>query len=280
MMTASPGCTLVNFDYKSFHAQTTACEAGLPDYLRLAKIDIHSFNACHFIKHPERNGLLKWSDADLKAFFKEQRKSDRIWTNGMTFGEIRDSKTKSAGLGIGFGMQPKKLFMLYREDFASQKEAEIIWNMIMRELFPGLYKWHQEIKHKAAEDKRLVSRFGFIRHFFDVERWDRKQQKWAGGDQAEAAIAFLPASNAFGMIRWAMLGMQERGLLEKFKLINSTHDSLKFDCPNELVEECESAIPAIAQAACPMMVYSGVTGPEGLSVEIECKKGPNNEDMH
>ena len=61
MLTASPGHTLINFDYKSFHAQTTACEAGLPDYLRLAKIDIHSFNACHFIKHSERHGLLKWS---------------------------------------------------------------------------------------------------------------------------------------------------------------------------------------------------------------------------
>jgi hypothetical protein len=280
MLVSSPDCTLVNIDYKSFHAQTTACEAGLPDYLRLAKIDIHAFNACHFIKHSERHGLLKWSDADLKAFFKSLRKEDRIWTNGMTFDEIRNSKTKSAGLGIGFGMQPKKLYMMYREDFESQKEAEAIWNLIMRELFPGLHAWHQAIREKAAEDKRLVSRFGAIRHFWDVRKWDRKQQKFVGGEQAEAAIAFLPASNAFGMIRSNMLEMEAQGLLAKYRLINTTHDSLKFDCPSELVEECLARVKPIAESPSPQMVYPGVTGPEGLSVEVEHQVGQSNADLH
>jgi len=280
MMVSSPGHTLINFDYKSFHAQTTACEAGLPDYLRLAKIDIHSFNACHFIKHSERFNLLKMSDADLKTFFKECRKDNRIWTNGLTFNEIRNGKTKSCGLGIGFGMGPRKMYMLYKEDFASQKEVEALWNLIMRELFPGLLKWQNAVKAKAAEDKKLVSRFGAIRHFFDVQRWGRKEQKWIGGEQAEAAIAFLPASNAFGMIRWGMLKLNEQGILEKYRLINSKHDSLKFDCPDELVEQCKAEVTPIMQAPCPMMIYQGVTGLEGLSVEVEAQIGKSDFDLH
>jgi hypothetical protein len=280
MLTASPRHTLVNFDYKSFHAQTTACEAGLPDYLRLAKIDIHSFNACHFIKHPERHGLLKWSDVDLKQFFKELKADPRIWTNGLTFKEIRDNKTKSAGLGIGFGMQPRKLYMMYKEDFENQKEAEAIWNLIMRELFPGLLKWHNEIKQQAAEDKKLTSRFGATRFFYDCTRWDRKRQAWVGGDQAEAAIAFLPASNAFGMIRWGMLRLKELCLLTKYRLINTKHDSLKFDCPDELVEECKAQVIPIIQAPCPIMIYPNVTGPEGLSVEVEAQVGKSDYDLH
>jgi DNA polymerase I-like protein with 3'-5' exonuclease and polymerase domains len=280
MLCASPGHMLVNFDYKSFHAQTTACEAGLPDYLRLAKIDLHSFVTCHFIKHPDRYNLLKMPDADLKAFFKAERKSDRIWTNGMTFNEIRNGKAKSAGLGIGFAMGPRKLYQLYREDFANMAEAEGIWRLIICELFPGLGKWQNAIRKKAAEDGFLMSRFGAIRHFYDVTRWDRKAQKWAQGEQAEQAVAFLPASNAFGMIRWGMLKMWEAGIPDRFELINTTHDSLLFDCPIELVEQCKAEVIPIMQAPCPLMVYSGVTGPEGLSVEADCEVGLNKGEMH
>lgn len=289
MLVASEGCMLVNFDYKSFHGQTTACEAGLPDYLRLAKIDIHSFNACHFIKHPERHNLLSRSDADLKAFFGELKKDKRKWTNGLTFKQIRDSKTKSAGLGIGFGMQAAKLYKLYQEDFDSKKEAEAIWNLIMVELFPGLYKWQQRVRRIASKyDERfnpegqgfLLSRFGAIRRFVDVQRYDRNRGKWVPGDQGEAAIAFLPASNAFGMIRETMLQMDEKGILNKFRLCNTTHDSLKFDCPIEFVEECVATVPAFMEAPCPMMVYEGITGPEGLSVEVESQVGKSVYDLH
>jgi len=279
-LVSSPGHTLVNFDYKSFHAQTTACEAGLPEYLRLARIDLHSFTTCHFIKHPERHNLLRMSDGDLKAFFKELKGESRVWTNGLTFLKIRNGKTKSAGLGIGFGMRGKKMYQLYKEDFESQREAEGLWDLIMRELFPGLLKWQDEVKQRAHEDKRLVSRFGAIRHFFDVIRWDRKQQKMVGGEQGEAAIAFLPASNAFGMIRDGMLRLDAAGYLERYRIINTTHDSLKFDCPDELVEECRANVPPIMETPCPLMVYPGVTGLEGLSVEVEHQVGKNNFDLH
>lgn len=279
MQQAEPGHILINLDYKSFHAQTTACEAGLPDYLRLAKIDIHSFTTCHFIKHSERHNLLQMGDNDLRAFFNELKRDSRIWTNELTFKEIRNGKTKAAGLGIGFGMRAAKLYKMYKEDFASPKEAESLWNLIMHELFPGLYKWQESVKKKAAEEGRLVGRFGAIRHFYDVQHWDRGQQKWSGGDQAEAAIAFLPAANAFGMIRWAMLRLRERGLDTRYELINTIHDSLTL---HPFIEEAQEAIDQfrpIMESPCPMMIYPGVTGGEGLSVEVESGIGNSMDEV-
>lgn len=179
----------------------------------------------------------------------------------------------NCSLGIGFGMGPRKLYQQYKEDFENQHEAEALHGMIMHDLFPGLLKWQIAVKARAAEDHQLISRFGAIRHFYDVQRWDRRTQKMAGGDQAEAAIAFLPAANAFGMIRWAMLNLQKAGLCERYGLINTIHDSLVL---HPLIEEADDAIAAylsIMQAPCPMMVYAGVTGPEGLSVEVEAAKG-------
>src|SRR5271156_940023 len=272
MQKAEPGHILINLDYKAFHAQTTACEAGLPDYLRLARIDIHSFVSCHLKKLPERHDLLKWSDADLSAFFSKLKKDKVTKYDGALFGDVR-SKAKAASLGIGFGMGPRKLYMQYKEDFASTKEAEGVWNLIMQDLFPGLLKWQNEVKKEAAETGRLISRFGAIRQFHDVEHWDRKSQKMVGGDQAEAAIAFKPAANAFGMIRWAMLKLREKGLDERYNLINTIHDSLTLHPLKEEAEEAIAAYVPIMEANCPMMIYPGVTPAEGLSVEVDSGMG-------
>lgn len=272
MLKAEPGHILINLDYKAFHAQTTACEAGLPDYLRLARIDIHSFVSCHLKKLPERHDLLKWSDTDLSAFFSKLKKDKVTKYDGALFGDVR-SKAKAASLGIGFGMGPRKLYMQYKEDFASTKEAEGVWNLIMQDLFPGLLKWQNEVKREAAETGRLISRFGAIRQFHDVEHWDRKSQKMVGGDQAEAAIAFKPAANAFGMIRWAMLKLREKGLDERYNLINTIHDSLTLHPLKGEAGEAIAAYIPIMEANCPMMIYPGVTSAEGLSVEVDSGMG-------
>ena len=272
MQKAEPGHVLINLDYQAFHAQTTACEAGLPDYLRLARIDIHSFVACHLLKLEDRHNLINWSDSDMKEFFGNLKKDKVNLYGGYSFGDYR-SRAKACALGVGFGMGPRKLYMQYKEDFANAKEAEGIWNLIMQDLFPGLLKWQNAVKKEAAETGRLISRFGAIRQFHDVEHWDRKSQKMVGGDQAEAAIAFKPAANAFGMIRWAMLRLREQGLDARYNLINTIHDSLTL---HPKIEDAQAAIDAyvpIMQAPCPLMIYPGVTPPEGLSVKVDYAMG-------
>lgn len=271
MIHAQPGHKLVNIDAKSFHAQTTACEFGLPDYLRLAKIDIHSFVTCHYLRLPERIGLYERSDEEMKAIFKRLKKDE-------TFKFTRDYKAKRTILGIQFAMFYRKLYQLNPEDFENENEAKALWELIMIHLFPGLKTGQDKQRALAAEQKYLDSRYGARRWFYDVLRWDRKRQKMVGGDQAEAAVAFCPAANAFGYMRDVILRIDEQGWAARYQLINSIHDSLVFHCPENLVEECTANVTAEVMKPAEKMRYPKVA-PEGLSVEAEASVGLNLTEM-
>lgn len=282
MMTASSReHRLVNFDFKSFHAQTTACEMEDASYLRMARIDLHSYNTARALQLPEVDSLLGWEDEALKAYFKEHRRSDRKYPDALgklwTFAEVRDGRMKSAGLGIGFGMGAHKLHKLYAEDFPTLKVAEAAWNAVY-EAFPRLRTWQQEVKDRAARQGYLVNRFGFLRHYYDVQRWSSQKQGMIPGSQAEAAIAFLPASNAFGMVRSVMNTLNRQGVLERYHLINHTHDSLKFNVPAAAVDACIEAVVPVMAAPCPEMIYG--IAPEGLAVGVDYQVGYSQAEMH
>ena len=282
MQHARPGHMMMNFDFKSFHAQTTACEAGLGDYLRLAKIDIHSFVACHYLRLPERVGLLERPDEEMAAIFKRLKKDQH-------FKYIRDFKAKRTILGIQFAMFWRKLYQLNPEDFEGEKEARKLWELIMVDLFPGLGKWQQSVKNLVGGEYDrggnlitpgtgfLENKFGAVRRFYDVHRWSHAYQKVVGGDDAEAAVAFLPASSAFGHVRDVLLSIRSEGLDERYQLVNSIHDSLVFHCPNDYVAECATRITGYMSAPSTTLIYPICLG--GLSVEAECSVGVDLASM-
>jgi hypothetical protein len=174
-------------------------------------------------------------------------------------------------------MGPKKLFMLNPDDFDSEKEARVIHELIMKELFPGLAVWQEAVKKEAQEKKFLLNKYGAIRRFHDVVRYDRNRGKWVGGDQAESAVAFLPASSAFGYMRAAMSRIREKGWDEKYQLVNSIHDSLVLHCPKPLMEECIHNLTEEISKPSEVLVYPIV--PNGLSVEAEASFGPDLANM-
>lgn len=184
----------------------------------------------------------------------------------------------NCGLGIGFGMQGRKLYQMYQEDFEGEAEAKAISNLIRLELFDGaIGKWQEKVKAQAAEDGYLMSRFGAIRRFYDVQRWSPKDQRMMGGDQAEAAIAFLPASNAFGMMRDVQLRLDELGYLDRFEMVNSVYDSIQLHPLKEEAEEAIGLVLPIMEEPNPSMVYA--VAPLGLSVEAEASVGPDLAHM-
>lgn len=269
MTQAEPDHVLVNFDYKSFFAITLAHDFAIPLYNRLAKIDIHSFTTCHFLKLPERIGLVERDDREMKDLFKFLKKDD-------TFKFTRDFKSKRVILGIQNGMFWRKLYNVHREDFESEGEAKRLWELVMV-LFPELPIGQRNVKRRASEDKLLINKFGGIRRFFDVERWDRKQQKMVGGDQAEAAIAYFPSSHAFGHIRDAMHRIRAKGWDEKFGLCNTIHDSLLFHCQKKLMEECIATIKPEMEKPSTVLIYP--MSPNGVLVEAEASIGPSLAEM-
>ena len=264
MQRAKDGNILINFDFKSFHALTTAHDFNVPEYARLARIDLHSFVACHYLHLPEREGLWERADQDMMALFKRLRKDEK-------FAFTRDYKAKRTGLGIQFGMGYRKLYQLNRDDFENETEAKVLWSMFYS-LFPGIKRGQDEVKRRASEDKRLVNKYGAIRHFYDVERFDRKQQKFVAGEQAEQAVAFLPASHAFGHVRDCLLRIRERGWDERYGLVNSIHDSLLFHCPLSYKDEAIAEVKGELEKASKILLYPSMA-PEGLWVGVDAASG-------
>lgn len=264
MQKAEKGHVMINFDFSAFHALTTAHDFNMPAYARLAKIDIHSFVACQFLKLPECKGLYERDDADMKALFKSLRKNP-------DFDDVRAVRAKQTILGIQFGRGPTSIYTMYKEFFEGVWEAKAIWSLVY-DLFPRMRIAQNEVKKEAAETNRLINKYGAIRHFFDVEHWDRKSQKMVPGDQAEAAIAFLPASHAFGHVRDVFLRIRANGWDDKYGLVNSIHDSLVFHCPIDLKDECMTNIKAEMEKPSSILVYPEMA-PEGLIVGADAAFG-------
>ncbi len=290
---------LVNFDYKSFHVLTLGFEAQDPSYMRAARIDMHSFFAlCGLLRLEDPQKLLDLPDDELKAKLKYYRTRPTLFSEfgGKDFDTIRNEKAKRAILGIGFGQGERSLYMLNPESFSSIAEAKRVLDNL-NSLFPRPQTWREEIKDRADREHCLVSRHGFVRRFWDVlarrpveaSYVPRKGEKvmvngndrrWLlrPGDDAEAAIAFLPANDAFGTIRGTMTRLESQGLAEKFGLVNQVHDSLVFDCPKSLVEECLFQVKAEMERPNPRLQDPKVA-PEGLSCQVEVKVGPSLGEM-
>ena len=264
MQRARPGYVLINFDWKSFFPITMSHDFNMPRYCRLARLDIHSFVTCYFLQLPERLGLWERDDQDMLQLFKALKKNER-------FKFTRDFKSKRVILGMGNGLFYRKMYQVHREDFENETEAKNLYETVIR-LFPELKVGQEEVKKKAAEEGRLVNKFGAIRHFYDVQRWDRKQQKMVGGEQAEQAIAFLPASHAFGHARDCLLRLEEKGLNERFGLCNTIHDSLLFHCKLELKDECIQLVKEEMERPSTILVYPGMA-PDGLWCAVEAASG-------
>jgi DNA polymerase I-like protein with 3'-5' exonuclease and polymerase domains len=267
---ARPGHRIVTFDYKSFHALTLGFEAGDATYMRMARLDIHSFLTAHMLKLEGCDNLLARSDDELREYFRWLKSDkDRLFT--------RDFKAKRAILGYGFGLGYRKLYDMNQEAFTRQAEAKRTIEMLNR-TFPKTAQFRNTIRMRAHRDTFLLSRHGCIRHFFDVYHWDSKYGANRPGRDSEKAIAYLPANDAFGHIKDAMLRLEESGWNERANFFNQIHDDLHFEIPDAVFDE---AVPAIlAEMTKPSeILIDPVTAPAGLQCAVEVKAGRTWEKM-
>jgi len=260
---------MVEWDFKAYHVLTTGFEAQSANYMRLARLDMHSFVAGHFNKNWNAFNLFSESDEELLAKFKWFKSDDARKV-------IRDKKAKPSILGIGFGLGVKKLYDMNRESFANLKEAENLMNLI-KDLFPEVFRWQNQIRELAHKQQFLRNRFGAIRWLYEVYTPDGRGG-WAPGEQSEQAIAFLPASSAFGNIRECMKAMDRKGLLEKWEMVNTVHDSFVFLVEPELMPQHIAEMYPVLNAPSKVLI-DPVLAPEGLQVDVECSVGATWADL-
>lgn len=325
---ASTGKVILSADWSAFHALTLAFEAEDAEYMRVVRLDPHSFLAAHILSEsiplkliklkkskPTDLDDLEWKkqiavgdetverfktlsswlslpDAKLEDHLKFMKKNHKF---------TRDSQAKPAALGLGLGMGINKFFKLNRHTFKTVAEPKRIHTLI-RTIFPKTFEdFHEKIKALADRQTYLISRYGYIRRFYDVYDWriipsynqpraregvkiikNTKGQWWErkDGQDANKAIAFLPSNDAFGFKKEVMRNLWNHpngNLIKKFGLINDMHDALDFEIDKTLVHEAIPIIAGTMQA--PAKYLKNSTAPNGLVTKISMKTGPNFADM-
>lgn len=266
MIEAPKGYSLVEIDYSGFHVLTTGLNSGDEFLFRIARMDPHSFLASHFANVDFPPIQPSWSDDEIRAATKEFKSDPKRKL-------VRNKQAKPAILGYGFGLGVKSFYEQNLEYFKSISECRLIYKLLDK-LFPVAAQWRNDIRKKAHRAGKLVTPHGYIRYFHEVYRWNPRNNIWEPGNDSEKAIAFGPANDAFGHIKDAMNRLEDRGLNERFGLINQIHDSLMFCCLNELVQECVKEVSAEMIKPSKILKHPKLA-PDGLWCGVEAEVGPN-----
>lgn len=267
---APPGYKLVSFDFKSFHALTTALEARDPLLMRLSRLDVHSFLAGHLVKYPGIETCTDMSDADLAEYLEEIKSKHK---------NVREFQAKPCVHGTNFGQSARRMYFEYADHFENQAAANKLLDLY-KALFPKLFKYQEDVCEEADRNGRLITKWGAIRWFFDVKRWIRRDGKWVSvlGRDAEKVKAFKPSNDAHGMFRDKVLQAHERGWTEKYGLCNLIHDDTLWMCPDDLVEECIANVKPLLESPVPELA-DPVMCPDGFVCGVDGSVGNNWADM-
>lgn len=262
LVEARPGHKLVEFDFSGFHALTLGFEAQDATYMRLARLDPHSFLAGQFLKLGGHDSwlTLEWQElAEILSWVKKNHK------------DVRDQKAKPAMHGYGFGMGGRKLFFHHPEAFENEREAQYIIDLLDRS-FPAIPAYRAAVRQEAHTKTYLKTRYGAIRRFYDVYTWSQKIGDWKPGEQFNEVVAFRPANDAFGKVRDVMLELEEDGSNERFGLVLNGHDSLMFECSVDDVGYCMERVTACMESPA-LPLSDPVVAPTGLRTGIEAFVG-------
>lgn len=244
LFVAALGHTYLARDFMGIEAVLVGYEARSAHYIRLAKIDVHSFYTAYALH--ELDGRVtaadlpdfNWSDEKLiphLAAIKKEFKTDR--------NELYKHLTHAINFGQGVqGAQDKIL----EETNILQPLNKISRVMsIYKELFPEIPRWHQEVRLQADKDGFLRNAFGYVLRLHRVFAWKKEHGQWVRklGEDAEAVLAFRPQSNAAGIIKEAMLRLyydrfEEAGQYLRLQI----HDELFSEVPDPLLEQVDEVM--------------------------------------
>lgn len=280
---AEEGNIFCAFDYRGYHALMLGYLSGDENYMRLCKIDIHSYVTAHLVGL-EGADCLGFDDEGLKDYLDKVKKDHK---------DIRNRRAKVTILGIGLGLSENGCYERYRDGFDPSPEeamigkrkkyegealAKLVSSMgrrrvkdlydLLRSLFPRVFKYQSQVIVEA--DK------GFYQIKYGARRWfnaasEVKYDRYGNvisrtkGIEAEEAIAFPVQANAHCHLREGILLLEEKGYLDKYRFVNSIHDSLVFEPKQEDVEGCIRDVRPILERVSTTL--------EGFSCAVDIKSG-------
>jgi DNA polymerase I-like protein with 3'-5' exonuclease and polymerase domains len=278
LVQARPGMVFTARDYSGIEAVLVGFFAGLPDYIRLAKMDVHSFYTAYALNQLDGRvssndlPLLSWSDEKLAARLKEIKKE---------FAEDRNSLYKHLIHGANFMQGARGA----AEKILNETGIEYPVGKVQRvmdiyfELFPGIRSWHHNLMAQADKDGYLRNPFGYVHRFNRVYEYERVGNGWKKepGPEANKVIAFLPQSTAAGMIKEAMLRIYFNHYEAAGQFLRLlVHDELFLECPEGIRESVDSLVAMEMERPVPELPISTT---ENLVILTEAKYGYRWGDM-
>lgn len=249
----SPGCTLIELDWKAIEAVLVGFFANDPDYIRISLLDIHSYLAAFKIGKPAD---LAWNDEELGAYLNKIKKAypdERFFC-----------KTGNHADGYDIGVA-------HLAEVLGSRQAARDFKLLRRTAFPKVAEWQVQTRWRAHSEGRLTNPFGYLRYFWNI--YERKKDGTPKlGKEAWEALAFLPQSTGAAMLRATMLRVRSHADYGSyFWILAPIHDSLLVECLEGKEKATIDIIAAEMTRPWPEL--------NGLSMLVETKSGPNWGEM-
>lgn len=194
-VSAERGCYLVSLDFSSIEAVLTGYFINDPDYIRLARMGIHSYVLADWLG---KSADLSWSDSDLESYLADIKAK---------YKETKEYKGVKRVVHSGnYGSTAYGMYKNNPEIFTSPRMAEDLQSRY-HALCPKLPPWWASLRERAARDHFLGGTdhpYRYKEWFWDVTAYDPRRGKIPGSDW-NAVVAFYPQSTAAGVLYDACL---------------------------------------------------------------------------
>jgi len=247
--------TFIARDFSGIEAVLVGYFAMSPRYIRLAKLDVHSFYTAYALN--QLDGRVKSADLPDHTW-PDEKLIPHLAAIKKEFKEDRNNLFKHLVHGANFmqgarGAREKILLetgIEYPVDLVSKVMG------VYFELFGEIPKWHQQVLGQAEKDGYIRNPFGYIQRFNKVFDYERRNGEWlkTPGPQANQVIASGPQSTAAGIITEVMHRLYFQRFEEAGKFLRLlVHDELFLEVKKGdedrvdgiLKEEMERPVPQL-----------------------------------
>jgi DNA polymerase I-like protein with 3'-5' exonuclease and polymerase domains len=244
LVKARPGHVFLARDFSGIEAVLVGYFAQAPNYVRLAKQDVHSFYTAYALH--ELDGRVSANDLPLLSW-DDEKLFKRLAEIKKEFKEDRNALYKHLVHGANFMQSPRGA----TEKIFSETEVEYDVKLVHKvmevyfALFPEIRVWHKTILAQADRDGFIRNPFGYVHRFFRIYEWEKVGDQWQKepGPDANKAIAFGPQSTAAGIIKDAMLRLYFERFEEAGRFLRLLiHDELFTEVPEPDVHAVDAVL--------------------------------------
>jgi uracil-DNA glycosylase family 4 len=277
LVVPAPGHIFLARDFSGIEAVLVGYEAQSPEYIRLAKRDVHTFYTLYALYglgddrvRSEDLPQLSWDDDKLFAHLEHWKKE---------VSEDRNALYKHLTHAINFGQGAKgaqeKILKETNTVHPVQKITKVM--DIYRDLFPAIPKWQRAVQEQADRDGYLRNAFGYIHRFNRVFSWKKDFGTWVRepGDDAQKVLAFKPQSTAAGIIKEAILRLYFDRFDEAGQHLRlQVHDEIFTEPPIEYADTLDAILQDEMERPVPCLRMPASWGMgDCLSIGSESKRG-------